>query len=74
VSQNGIIPMPALTESQLGGHAVIAVGYDQSKEAFLVRNSWGDTWGIGGYCWMPEDYLANPDLCDDRWVIKLVET
>lgn len=73
VASSGIVPMPQPDENMLGGHAVVAVGFDQTKRAFLCRNSWGDTWGIGGYFWMPYEYLSNPDLCDDRWTIKLVE-
>ena len=73
VAKTGIIPMPGLKEQTVGGHAVAAVGYDLSKRMALVRNSWGTDWGIGGYFWMPFDYISNPDLADDRWVIKLVE-
>ena len=39
--------------SVLGGHAVAIVGYDDKKQAFLVRNSWGRTWGLLGYTWYP---------------------
>ena len=43
------------------GHAVLAVGYRVSEaggqEALLIRNSWGDGWGIGGYAWLPRDYV-----------------
>ena len=34
-----------------GGHCIVIVGYDDSKKAWLVRNSWGTGWGMGGYCW-----------------------
>jgi hypothetical protein len=34
-----------------GGHCIVIVGYDDSKQAWLVRNSWGTGWGMGGYCW-----------------------
>lgn len=73
VQATGVVPMPDFSETQVGGHAVLAVGYDQSRHAFLVRNSWSAAWGMAGYCWMPMEYLNNPDLCDDRWQIKLVE-
>ena len=73
VAKTGIVPMPASSEQQLGGHAVLAVGYDRDQRAFLVRNSWGEEWGIAGYFWLPFDYVASPDLADDRWVINLVE-
>ena len=70
VAQTGIVPMPGPDESQLGGHAVIAVGYDDAKKMFLVRNSWGSGWGIGGHFWIPYDYLLNPDLASDFWTLR----
>jgi C1A family cysteine protease len=45
VAQTGIFPMPAPGEQVLGGHAVLAVGYDDSQHRFIVRNSWGTAWG-----------------------------
>jgi C1A family cysteine protease len=68
-----IIPLPKKGESRIGGHAVMAVGYDLSKKLFLIRNSWGENWGKKGYAWMPFNYLINPDLADDFWTIRLVE-
>ena len=41
VAKTGVVPMPAAGESVLGGHAVMAVGYDDSQQRFIVRNSWG---------------------------------
>lgn len=49
-------------------------GYDQTKKAFLVRNSWSANWGINGYFWMPFDYMTNTSLASDFWVIKTMET
>ncbi|MCB1221604.1 MAG: PKD domain-containing protein [Planctomycetales bacterium] len=43
-----------------GGHAMLIVGYDNGKEAFLVRNSWGTDWGEDGYLWMAYDTLTHP--------------
>lgn len=73
VAKTGVVPMPSLDEGMMGGHAVLACGYDQSRRAFLVRNSWGPNWGMAGYFWMPYEYASNPDLADDRWCIKLME-
>ncbi|MBV6457100.1 MAG: hypothetical protein HONBIEJF_00207 [Fimbriimonadaceae bacterium] len=36
----------------LGKHAMLIVGYSDSKGAFKIRNSWGTGWGNGGYFWM----------------------
>jgi C1A family cysteine protease len=65
--------MPKPTENVLGGHAVLAVGYDDSKSAVLVRNSWGSGWGLNGYFWLPYDYITNPNLADDMWAISRME-
>lgn len=66
----GIQSMPQPGEKAVGGHAVLAVGYDDSKQAFLVRNSWGTDWGIQGYYWAPYNYLTNTNLAFDFWTIK----
>jgi len=73
VAKTGRVPLPKPGESMLGGHAVLAVGYDDAKKSFIVRNSWGPTWGQKGYCLMPYPYLTTPDLADDFWTIRLVE-
>jgi C1A family cysteine protease len=67
---NGFLNLPKAGEQVLGGHAVALVGYDDAKSAFLVRNSWGKDWGIGGYYWMHYDYVKNPRLASDFWVVK----
>ena len=69
---SGLIPMPKPTETYLGGHALMAVGYDDQTHEFLVRNSWSARWGIDGYCWIPYDYLTNPHLASDFWAIRAV--
>lgn len=33
-------------------HAVILVGWSNSKKAWLLRNSWGTGWGMNGYMWI----------------------
>jgi C1A family cysteine protease len=71
VARSGIVPMPAQNESVLGGHAVMAVGYNDSKNYFIVRNSWGSGWGDKGYFYLPYDYFT-PALTDDFWVIYTV--
>lgn len=70
MAKKGFLPVPAKGESMQGGHAVVLVGYDDSKQAFLVRNSWGTGWGIQGYFYMAYDYVKNPKLASDFWVIQ----
>ena len=71
-SKDGVIPMPGPSNQVIGGHAVLAVGYDDDKSAFIFRNSWNTTWGVKGYGFMPYQYLLNADLSDDFWSIRLV--
>jgi Papain family cysteine protease len=49
----GLVPLPVRGEVHVGGHAMMAVGYDDKNRMFLVRNSWSPKWGIDGYCWIP---------------------
>lgn len=72
VAKTGIVPMPAPSEQTVGGHAVLVVGYDDSQSMWLVRNSWGTGWGIGGYFWMPYAYFTNRMLSSDFWTLKIV--
>lgn len=77
-ANDGKIPFPSSTERQEGGHAVVAVGYDDklkiknqnsgdtSTGAFLVRNSWGTGWGDNGYGWLAYDYVSK-ELAVDWW-------
>lgn len=69
-TRTGRIPVPNTdTETLLGGHALVCVGYDDSKNYFIVRNSWGKGWGNRGYGYMPYSYLTNDNLTSDLWVI-----
>jgi len=57
---------------KIGGHAVLAVGYNEAKQTFLVRNSWGTVWGQKGYFTIPYAYLTNQNLSDGFWTLRLV--
>ncbi len=69
VAQTGIMPIPSPQERALGGHAVLAVGYDDTKKALWVRNSWGPEWGQGGYFLMPYAIITDLKLAQDFWAI-----
>ncbi len=66
------VPMPEPGEHRDGGHALLAIGYDDERMmggdqgAILVRNSWGTGWGDKGYGWVPYKYLENK-LAVDFW-------
>jgi C1A family cysteine protease len=76
----GKIPYPCEGEKVEGGHAIIAVGYDdkmsirnescdmETKGALLIRNSWGVEWGEGGYGWLPYEFVLN-GLAEDWWTL-----
>jgi len=70
VAKSGVVPLPKHNEKMLGGHAVLAVGYDDATQRVLVRNSWGPGWGMKGYFTMPYDYLADRNLSDDFWTVR----
>jgi C1A family cysteine protease len=73
VAKSGMVEMPGEGETEVGGHAVMAVGYNDSVQRFLVRNSWGPEWGAGGYFTIPYAYLTDGDLADDFWTIRVVK-
>ena len=72
VAKTGHAPLPGAGEQQIGGHAVMAVGYDDSQQWVIVRNSWGPSWGMKGYFTLPYAYLTQPNLAADFWTIRLV--
>jgi len=72
VAQTGVVPMPSPEESVLGGHCIVAVGYDNASRRMTIRNSWGTGWGDAGYCTMPYEYLLNPHYASDFWTVRSV--
>lgn len=72
VASTGIVPMPGTDEQLLGGHAVLVVGYDNTRQCWVARNSWSETWGDKGYFYMPYEYLLNPNLSSDFWTLQKV--
>jgi C1A family cysteine protease len=72
VTRTGRGAMPIKHEKIRAGHAVLAVGYDDSEKRFLLRNSWGKKWGMHGYFTLPYDYLMNRHLSQNFWTIRIV--
>ncbi len=73
VAKTGHASMPKPNEQLEGGHAVLAVGYDDANQWFIVRNSWGTGWGMKGYFTLPYAYLLESNLSDDFWTIRVVK-
>ncbi|BDD79682.1 hypothetical protein [Burkholderia phage FLC9] len=78
---SGVVPMPKHHENCVGGHAVLCVGYDDEKQAFLVRNSWNTIYPPAwpgskekGSFWLPYEYMMNPELAEDFWVITQISS
>ncbi len=78
-AKTGKIPFPLKSEKIMSGHAIMAVGYDDTIEvensspgatptvgALLIRNSWGTDWGMEGYAWLPYEYVLQ-GLAVDWW-------
>jgi C1A family cysteine protease len=71
--QQTVTPMPSANEAPVGGHAVLAVGYDDAKSWFIVRNSWGPTDADNGYFYLPYAYPMDPQLASDFWTIQRIK-
>lgn len=76
--RTGEIPFPKAGDALLGGHAVLAVGYEDARRvgrdrgALLIRNSWGRAWGDDGYGWLPYRYVE-AGLAVDFWSLVRAE-
>jgi C1A family cysteine protease len=68
-----LITTPMPTGGVAGGHAVLAVGYDDRRSVFIVRNSWGAANQDKGYYYMPYAYVTEPSLASDFWTISVVD-
>jgi C1A family cysteine protease len=70
-ASGGHIPLPDTSrEKLLGGHAILAVGYDESQKCVFFRNSWGVAWGDRGYGTLPYDFITS--FADSFWVVRTV--
>ncbi|MGM9739705.1 MAG: C1 family peptidase [Candidatus Cryptobacteroides sp.] len=68
----GFIPMPSdeeIAEGKSGNHAMVICGYNDEARFFVVRNSWGNKFGIKGYCYIPYTYIGNPELLNGACII-----
>jgi len=65
---DGLIPYPSNPNDMYGGHAICAVGYDDTKQLVKFKNSWGRSWGENGYGYLPYSYIN--DFMWDAWASK----
>jgi C1A family cysteine protease len=73
-AKSGYLQLPAAGTKPMGGHALIAVGYDRGRRAFLARNSLGPTYARDGFFWIDERYFADPKLTFDFWRISAADS
>ena len=77
-NDKGEFAFPGPQDSVQGGHAVVAIGYDDSRKigkhkgALKIRNSWGTGWGEVGYGWLPYAYVE-AGLATDFWSLFRAE-
>lgn len=75
--RTGVMPTPTAAEveeaAQRGGHAMLLVGYDDGARTFIVRNSWGPTWGQGGYCTMTFETFEGTRAATTSWILGNLE-
>ncbi|CAF1309140.1 unnamed protein product [Rotaria sordida] len=74
-TNGGIVPMPTPNEIKNNRgdlHAMLAVGYVDRSEQFIVKNSWGKKWGDKGYGYIPYEYMSSPKFCSDLHTIKTI--
>jgi C1A family cysteine protease len=69
VEETGEAKIPEIGEKIIGGHAALIVGYEKGN--FIVRNSWGKSWGKEGYFTMPTSFFCDK-YCSDMWVIQSI--
>lgn len=69
VDKTGNIPMPTPYDKRMGGHDVDLVGWNDSTQRFILRNSWSPQWGQQGYGSIPYAYATNNQLSGDFWVV-----
>jgi C1A family cysteine protease len=68
-TSTAVLSMPTIKDELVGGHAMTIVGYDLNKKLLLVRNSFGEDWGLDGYCWMPFEFVN--DNVWDSWIFDI---
>jgi C1A family cysteine protease len=69
-AQTGIVQMPTSQDAVEGGHAVLAVGYDDQKQWYICMNSWGPSWGDKGFFYLPYQFMES-NFTFDQWTARV---
>jgi C1A family cysteine protease len=70
--RTGVVPMPVGPDDSVGGHAVMAVGYDDARGLVKFQNSWSASWGDVGFGYLPYEYFTT-GLAHDMWTVRELE-
>lgn len=62
VKKNGSVFITTCQSIQ-PGHRMLVIGWDDSKESWLVLNSWGNTWS-----WSKDDYMPKSNGDGTGWI------
>lgn len=73
IDSSGVWSPSPDNESVLGGHEVLAFGFDDTVNggSFQIRNSWGAGWGASGNFWMRYQDAADSNVLLDAWIQHL---
>jgi len=71
-TRTGVVKYPEPAEAFYGGHAVLAVGYDDDLGLVCFQNSWGEDWGDRGFGYMPYKMFTD-GFVKDCWTIRREE-
>lgn len=66
-AHGGALQTPSVNDLLGAAHAVALVGFNEEKQEFCLRNSWGEGWGEQGHGWLP--YAAVAVACRGAWVV-----
>ena len=70
VERTGDILMPTRRDYIIGGHCVLITGYNDGTQRYEIMNSWGTSWGSGGYGTIPYAYVENANYATDFWQVQ----
>ena len=76
VPRTGLVPRIGAgdrDDAKHGRHALLLCGYDDARQLFVIRNSWGTDWGDAGYGYLPYDYFLNREWTRNAWALRLTD-